>query len=435
MTKADLDPYLVARVIASRAFAAVRGQRSSGTGAAPAHKLAELRLEGMAGDKRTVARKATRGRFPGSPASSTATPFDYAMAALFDWDINGGKEGFALGVDLVASILGDYSTEEILVAVASLFRTTVQSEIDDPQRRFLTGFAVQAMAIEFVNETEFRRDSGEQDRDESEALAWAGWLLERRRMEAERTTESFVALLSFGLLLLGRRPRPGYTLVDVVLGTQALWTGSLLQYHLNPTAFPDYRIDRSQEADPATGLPQGDGPIERMMVDLMLGMTEGSVFAARIGDATDSDLIAGALSCYRTSRQPVSISEAAQAAGIDSEALRDEFTTPTDLAQACFGYLAGEWDGFYRFAEEFRTAAPSGAEALLVWIQNLSTEYPVLLQVAGFRPGDRAFDELTSLIATMHSRQRHGQSASPSPSASDRARSCLLAAAERRSWH
>ena len=81
MGRTELDPRAVARVIAAYGFEALRGRRGTGSGAAPSHRLAELPLEGLDTDKRTVARKAARGLPPGAPPASTATPFDFAMAA------------------------------------------------------------------------------------------------------------------------------------------------------------------------------------------------------------------------------------------------------------------------------------------------------------------------------------------------------------------
>ncbi len=435
MTKTELDPYLIARVIASRAFGSIRGRRSSGTGAAPAHYLAELSVPGMPSDKRTVSRQVMGGRFPGSPPPSTATSFDYAMAALFDWELNGGKNGFAAGIEAIASILGDFSNEELLKAIASLMRTTVQSEVDQPDRRFLTGFAVQALAIEYVNETEFRRSSTFVASEEEETLVWARWLLHRRRLEIEQTTDGFAALLSFGLLLLGRRPRAGYSLIEIVRAVQALWTGSLFHYQLDPTLFPEYATSEDRTANETTGLPVGNGVIERAMVDLLLAMTEESVFAARTADQTESRVVEEALGAYQTAKHPVEVVEASRQAGASPTALSGRFPSQRDLAQACLASLAGEWDGLYRFADQFRTAAPAGAEALLVWVRTVRTDYPVLLEAAGFVPGDRTFDELVMLIATLLSCQRHGQSGVPSPDTKSRARRCLLAARDGGDWH
>ncbi len=148
MGRSELDPTAVARVIAAFGFEAVRGRSSTGTGAAPAHRVAGLHLDGVPSDKRTVARRATQGYPAGAPAPSTALPFDFAMAAMYDWSRNGGQDSFQAALEIMAERVVPLDPNEFVDpdrladAMASLLRVTVQVEFDDPNARFLTGYAI-----------------------------------------------------------------------------------------------------------------------------------------------------------------------------------------------------------------------------------------------------------------------------------------------------
>jgi len=431
MARNELDPRAVERVIAAYGFEALRGSRGSGSGAAPAHRLAELHLEGFDSDKRTVARKAAQGMPAGAPPASTATPFDFAMAAQFDWARNGGQASFEVGLELIAEVFPSLGPEDYVDMTASLMRLTVQVEFDEPVSPFLTAIAVESVALDYVRSQDLRRTAGpESGRAASEeALAWATWLLDQRRREARQTTEGYEAALGLLLLVIRRRPKPGYTLAQIVRAAQAQWIGGMHQAHLDPAAFPEYHRPGPAPAAGWGGLPPGDGQIERAMVDLIMGMTEEGLFAVRVTDL-ESRLVADALERYRTSPAMVRLEDVAT----DLALARERFPTDDSLAAACLGRLAGEWSGFETLANQFRTAAATGAAILLDWVADVRATYPALLGAAGFGTGDRAFDEVVSFVAVVFGRTTEHGGVTPAPADVKWARACVQDAADGRDW-
>jgi hypothetical protein len=436
MARRALDPRTVARVVAAFGFEALRGRSGMGTGAAPAHRLAELRIEGVDDDKRTVARKAVQAVPAGAPPASTATPFDVGLGALYDWSGNGGKESFAAALEIMGDVVVPLAPEEIVGAMASLLRMTVQVEFDDPDARFLTGFGVQTLALDYLRETDFRRDTRPVDAADAgdESLAWATWLLEQRRDESRQTTESYEAVLALALLLLRRRPKPGYTVGRIVAAAQSLWIGGMHRAFLLPEQYPEYGPSAPPaRLSPVTGLPEGDGPIELGMVDLIMGMTEESLFAVN-QVSLESRIVVVGLQRYHSSPGAVDVGGLIQEIGADSKLVRDRFPTDQALASACLQWLAGEWGEFGAFARLFRHAAVAGIEALLEWVGTVRRDFPSLLESAGFAPGDPAFDEIMAFIAVVLSRTTFGASRTVGPDDVRRARRCVEAAAGGGPW-
>jgi hypothetical protein len=436
MVRRELDPRAVARVVGAFAFEAVRGRTGSGAGAAPAHRLADLRLDGLDEDKRTVARKAMQGYRAGSPPSTTATPFDFAMTALFDWSRNGGQESFEAALQVMGVVMVPLDPGQLAGAIASLLRFTVQDQFDSPDARFLTGFGIQALALEYIRESGFRqltvpdRDSAGPD----ESLVWARWLMDQRRHEARKTTEGYLAVLSFGLLLMRRRPKPGYTIAQIVRAAQSLWIGGVHRALLDPDDYPEYGSGAPESAiSPVTGLPEGDGQIERAMVDLIVGMTEESLFAVNQA-SIESRLVVEGLQRYRTAQSIVGVESLLEASGADPSFVREQFPTDRDFAGACFQWLAGEWDGFGSFAREFRGAATAGVDVLLGWVGKVHREFPALLVSAGFMAGDPAFEEVVAFVSQVLSRGAHGTAGVVGPGDVKRARRCVEAAAVGGDW-
>jgi len=258
MARKVLDPRTVARVVAAFGFDTLRGRSGTGTGAAPAHRLAELRIDGIDHDKRTVARKVVQAVPPGAPPASTATPFDVGLGALFDWSRNGGQESFAAALEIMGDVVVPLAPEELVGATASLLRMTVQAEFDDPDARFLTGFGVEALALDYVREQEFRMATRPDKSDADESLAWAKWLMDQRRVESRRTTEGYEAVLALALLLLRRRPKPGYTVGRIVAAAQSLWIGGVHRAFLLPGEYPSMdRGDRPPGCRPSRACPRG----------------------------------------------------------------------------------------------------------------------------------------------------------------------------------
>jgi len=436
MARKAFDPRTVAHVVAAFGFEALRGRAGTGSGAAPAHRLAELRIDGVDDDKRTVARKAVQAVPAGAPPASTATPFDVGLGALFDWSRNGGKESFAAALDIMGDVVVPLAPEEIVGATASLLRMTVQVEFDDPDARFLTGFGVQALALDYVRERDFRKQSRPIDAPDhgDESLAWARWLLEQRRDESRQTTEGYEAVLALALLLLRRRPKPGYTVARIVAAAQSLWIGGMHRAFLLPDEYPEYGPGAPPaRKSSATGLPEGDGPIELAMVDLIMGMTEESLFAVNQVNLEGRFVVAG-LHRYRSSAGAVDVKGLIEETGADPTLARDHFPTDRALASACLQWLAGEWSGFGTFARQFRHAAVAGVEALLEWVGTVHRNFPALLVSAGFAPGDPAFDEVVAFIAVVLSRTTFGASGAAGPDDARRARSCVEAAASGGRW-
>jgi hypothetical protein len=436
LVRRELDPHSVARVIGAYGFDAVRGRSGSGSGAAPAHRLAELRLDGVDDDKRTVSRKAARGVPSGSPPPSTATPFDFAMAALFDWSRNGGRAGFEAALDLMASLIVPLEPEELPAAIASLLRLSIQDQFDSTEPQFLTGFAVQALALEYIRASGFRTmthpaaPAGGPD----ESLAWAGWLMDQRRQEARLTAEVYETVLSLCLLLLRRRPKPGYSIARIVRAAQSLWIGGVHRAFLDPVEYPEYGPGAPRPpVSPSTGLPEGDGQIELAMVDLIMGMTEESLFSVNQANP-GSRLIAEGLRRYRTSGSCVEVESLTDGAGVDVVLIRELFPTDQEFASGCLRWLAGEWEGFDSFAREFRATAAAGAGALLEWVGGVHRDFPALLASAGFAAGDPAFDEVVEFVSIVLSRDPRGASGVVSPDDVKRARRCVEVASRGGDW-
>jgi hypothetical protein len=436
MARRALEPRTVARVVAAFGFEALRGRSGTGSGAAPAHRLAELRIEGIDDDKRTVARKAAQGIPAGAPPASTATPFDFAFATLFDWSRNGGQASFEAALDIMGESVVPLDPEGIREAIASLMRLTVEVEFEDPEARFLTGAAVESLALDYVAQCEFRRHAspGGGEREVDESLAWASWLLERRRQESRQTTAGYEAVLNFALLRLRRRPKPGYTTGRIVRAVQSLWAGSVHRAFLLPEEYAEYRRGvPPAQISPTTGLPEGDGQIEQAMVDLVMGMTEDSLFSTN-QTSLDTQLVVAGLRRYRTARTTVPLGPVVAETGADGALMRKRFPTDREFASACLQWLAGEWQGFEPFALQFRASAMAGVEALLTWVDSVHRDFPVLLGAAGFVRGDPAFDEVVTFTAQVLSDATLGRSGAVRPDDSRRARRCVEAAANGDDW-
>jgi hypothetical protein len=436
MGRSELDAWSVARVIAAFGFDAVRGRTGSGTGAAPAHRLAELRLDGVDSDKRTVAKKAMRGIPSGAPPTSSATPFDFAMAALFDWSRNDGQASFEAALDVMRDVVVPLPPEAIEGAMASLLRMTVDAALHGPDGRFLTGFGVQVLALDYVHEAGFRQLSAAPGPDAAgdESLAWAKWLLEQRRIETRQTSRGYEAVLSLALLLLRRRPKPGVSIAQIVRAAQSAWVGGVQRAFLLPEEYPEYGTNAPRSPiSPTTGLPEGDGQIERAMVDLIDGMTEESLFSVN-QTTIESRLVAEGLRRYRSATSMVALDPLIEAAGADAVEVREYFPTDEDFAGGCLHWLAGVWEGFGPFAEQFRAAALAGVEALLEWVDAVHHEFPVLLMCASFATGDPAFDEVVSFISVVLSRTGNGARGMVGPDEVRRARRGVEAAATGGDW-
>ena len=436
MGRTELDPRAVARAVAAYGFEALRGRRGTGSGAAPAHRLAELHLDGLDADKRTVAKKAARGLPPGAPPASTATPFDFAMAAQYDWSRNGGQASFQAALEIIGEVFLPLGPDGYLDAAASLLRLTVQVEFDGPDSPFLTASGVEAIALDYIRSDELRRTAGPPDgrAASDEAQAWATWLIGQRRQESRQTSEGYEAVLTFLLLLLRRRPRQGYSISQIVRSLQSLWVGGVHRAFLEPELYPEYHRNRSpEEVSPSTGLPVGDGQIESAMVDLIVVMTEESLFSTNRDDQ-ERAVIAEALDRYRTAVETVRLESVLQVTGAETDRVRERIPTDEDLASACVRLLAGEWAGFDSFAHQFRTAAVAGAVILLEWVGDVAAEFPALLGSAGFAPGDPGFDEVVTFVSVVLGGTTIGESAVPSPADVKRARACVEAAAAGGDW-
>ena len=436
MPRRALDPRTVARVVAAFGFDALRGTSGTGTGAAPAHRLAGLRIDGVDDDKRTVARKASEGIPSGAPPASTATPFDFAFAELFDWSRNGGRASFEAALDVMGEMVVPLDPDGIEEAIASLMRLTVDVEFEDPAALRLTGVAVQALALDYVSQCEFRRLTrpGTTDRDVDESLVWANWLLDKRRQESRQTTSGYEVVLDFALLRLRRRPKPGYSTRRIVRAVQSLWDGSMNRAFLLPEEYPEYGQGApTVPISPSTGLPEGDGQIEQAMVDLIVGMTEDSLFATNHA-SLETQLVVAALHRYRTAAGPVALDPLIGETGADGAVMRERFPTDQALASACLRWLAGEWQGFEPFAQQFHSAAMAGVEALLTWVDSVHRDFPALLGAAGFLRGDPAFDEVVAFTATVLSGTPLGRNGVVGPDHLRRARVCVEAAATGGDW-
>jgi hypothetical protein len=348
-----------------------------------------------------------------APAPSTATPFDYAMTRLYDWDANGGRDGFVAALAVMKSFV-DLDVINVEEAVRLVLRVSIDAA-RDPRDPFLVGFGVQAFIVQLLQTTEdeFPVDPTSVGalRHRRQTRAWAKWLHGRRRNEIQATTEGFEVLLSIALLFMRRRAKSGYSTGDIVRSAQALWAGSIFRSLIEPEAYAEYQRPLGGADGPLPGVPAASGVIERAMFDLILGMSEPGIFTAP--DAGNANaMVESALNQYRRPKSMSSVTVAAAAvdAGIAMNAANECFRTSEDLAKACVRHLGANWSGFLDFARTFNSEAIAAAEAVLLWIETVRDEYPHLLSRARFVVGDPAFEEVAHFIAMAMSPRQLGVS-------------------------
>jgi hypothetical protein len=394
----DLDT--IAQVIGSRLFTSIRGAKRGGS--APTTLVARL----LKRDRETIVEASRRADKISGPLPSncgSATPFDRAMAKSYNWSANGGKAGFEAGMQIMDAFV-HLETRDVAVAVRAMLRQTVVDALSD-ENLFLTQLTVQAAAMEHLKHRvggPYPLDAdGVEERERTSS--WAEWLLSLRREEWKATTNNYVWLLGIALRLLARRPKPGATLHDIVVSMQSLWAGAIFRCYLDPEAISSY-------VDPAG--PPEEGPIERAMWDLVMGMTEDGVFTPTIDwDGTERVLVEIALEILhqeegmpgRTASVDEVVKEAVRrGVTVDLTIARALFADDAALAARCFDYLMGSWESEVKdsdFARSFALAAFPAAEALLIWLSEVRGRYPCLLDAFGFDQSNAAYDELTDFLA------------------------------------
>jgi len=293
---------------------------------------------------------------------------------------------------------------------------------------FPSGLGVQALALDYIREQDFRERTRSDDsvENDDESLAWSTWLMEQRRKESRQTTQSYEAVLSLALLLLRRRPKPGYSVARIVRADQSLWIGGIHRAFLLPDEYPEYGSGAPPSpVSPVTGLPEGNGQIEQAMVDLIIGMIEESLFSINSDRLESRLIIAGDI---------VSLDDLIEETGANSKFVHERYPSDLAFASGCLQWLAGEWEGFGQFALQFRAAAKAGVEALLEWVGSVHRDFPALLGAARFEQRDPAFDEIVAFIAVVLSRTSLGVNGSVSPDDLRRARRCVEAAARGGDW-
>jgi hypothetical protein len=398
---------VIGRLMGSRAFQALRGGMSGG--AAPKTEISKTVVKA----RNTVIAATGRAepKNPDAPFPEGAgppTPFDLTMFHFFDWQSNGGEDGFKAGMAIVHEHM-HMPDRDIPRLIRAALRQTVLDAISKDDR-FLTQITAHAAALDYLRVEPPCSLSVEGERERTKNAAWAQWLLAQRRQEWAQTADSYVVLLGVALRLIARRPKAPHTLHDIVFATQSLWAGGVFRCLSDPEAHPWYYEPENYAVD---------GPIETAMWDLVWGMTEVGVFTAP-GDwdnPIERSLVETALENFGHGGRPREVSVAAVAglaAGrgvlVDTDTAMALFRTDQDLASRCLEYLMGRWKGsepadeMLEFARHFAFASFPVAEAMLEWLSGIQRIYPSLFRAFEFGPGNVAFDELENFLAAVVTR-------------------------------
>ena len=364
-----LDIEDAVQAIGARAFEALRDPRTAGV--LPAAFVAEKFHMHRSTVANAAAVDLARGSVENPTAPPNPTPFDNVMAHYFDWERNGGKAQlqFLLGQ---LHQFAHTSPEDAPQACRFLLGLATRIALE-PTNPFLTQLAVSATALEYLGGTDdglpYSLTAAERERREENAQ-WARWLLDKRREELAATAECFTALLSLTLRVVGRRPRVGYTTVDLVDAMQSLWNGMVFRLLMDNQSF-DVNVE------------PGDGRVEKAMWDLAMGMTEPSVLGLREESAEP---------------RPVGVeSVLGRLRSGDSVQTVDEET-----ARACVDDLLGRWAEVATtpvVLEDFAAASLPIVEGILVWIGRIASDYNGLLQAARFGPEDPTYREVLDLLS------------------------------------
>ena len=122
------------------------------------------------------------------------------------------------------------------------------------------------------------------------------------------------------------------------------------------------------------------------MLDLVMGMTEESLFSVN-QTSLESQLVIAGLHRYRTADAPIDLADLIASTGANGEFVRERFPSDQAFASACLQWLAGEWEGFESFARQFRSAAMAGVEALLEWVGYVARGLPRAAGCRRVHPG------------------------------------------------
>jgi len=169
----------------------------------------------------------------------------------------------------------------------------------------------------------------------------------------------------------------------------------------------------------------GEGPVERAMWGLAMGMTEPSILGLT-GSPTTTEHEASIVAELSRIRDATEKQRSAPA------------TSDVELARACVDHLLGRWSDNTPspvILADFATASLPVVEGLLVWIKQISTDYPGLLNAARFGGGDPTYREMVDLLTAALLAANAGSDGEvdrgSESSARQRARALLDAAIER----
>ncbi len=437
----DEEFEIIGRMMGSRAFQALRGGMSGG--AAPtiviSRTVRKARNTVIAATRLEEKTRLEEREEPDASYPTNAghlTPFDLTLSHFFDWQSNGGEDGFKTGMKIVHDHL-HMPDLDIPRLVRVALRQTVLDAVSQ-ENRFLTQTTAHAAALDFLRVQPPQMLSAKEERERAATAAWAQWLLTQRRQEWAQTADSYAVLLGVALRLIARRPRTPHTLHDIVFVTQSLWAGSVFRCLSDREAHPWYFEPEKYPED---------GPIETAMWDLVWAMTEVGVFTAP-GDWSpiERSLVETALENFGPSGSlrdfsVVAIATLAANRGelVDVDMATSFFPTDQDLASRCVEYLMGSWKGsdpageLLEFARHFAFASFPIAEAMLEWLSRIQRSYPRLFGAFTFGRGNVAFDELENFLAAV---------ITPGPAVAhiesryrDQARDYLTLAATGGDWH
>jgi hypothetical protein len=423
MAKWTLDHTTAAATIGSRNFEALRDPRTRGT--MSTSFVNNKWLAARSTIRRFVERDLKNAKlFPEMP---NPTPFDLTMGRLFDWDLNGGKDGFRAVIKGLEGFVHTPAKDVPGTVRRALGLSTWVAR--DPSNRFLTQFTVHAAAMDYLRFPEadlpYKLEQKEL-RIRRTNTQWAEWLLKKRRAEWTETSQHYEYLLRTALGVIGRLPRPGYTIMDIVNAMQALWSGLVFRSLMEPASYEQRPI--------------GEGIIERAMWDLALGMTEEVVRQPQEPPKRDPvrETIDAALGVFR-SNEVASITSILEFLYADTPDLAAQVLNvlPDDchLANACVRLLVGSWGQSEMvdsslLASSFNKATLPLGETMLWWLGRIRREYPMVFECAAFRTGDPIFEHAVELLAAALARHPGAVSSQ----ARKDARRCVMAAVEGDDW-
>jgi hypothetical protein len=323
-----------ASILERNAFAALRGPNSRG--AVPRSAFTTV-------DVSTVDRSVKRA-FGGERGR---TPFDLAARHVCSLDS------------------GTLATlQAVFAAVEQSFRETDQMETT--LRVFLRANFVEACREEGLLATVLIQAAAcahlESDPDHlSDQLEAAREVIDMRRTLYDQMTEGFVAGLAIAVRRLRRRPKPAFSLRDIVVAVIASSDGFVLLHKLDPVLVDAELVVETQWS-------------------IIWNMTEpGLLDPPNQSNTVERDLVEVSLGLFAD--QAPSLKELAAATGVTLEEVVLLFPSEEALAQRCMDYAVGSSVETQAIAVGVQGAELSAIRDLLIATTQQATALPVLIEM------------------------------------------------------